>query len=148
MAYRTTKKGRTYYRQKAYLLCTDHEIEAKVLLQKYFDRWQIEYNHRDEKDILGVGQAQVWAKKSTPRVPAFKVATYSQMLVSALIHLGVERSSEYLPLPRWRKKQPKRASCQDMVNLLRQEVLQNPRHLPVRLGTFANPENMALSAAA
>jgi len=146
--YRTTKKGRKYYRQKAYLLCTDHEIEVKVLLQKYFDRWQIEYNHRDEKDILGVGEAQVWAKESTPRVPAFKVATYSQMLVTSLEHLGPERSCKYLRLPRWRKKRPKRASCQDMVNLLRHEVLHNPRLLPSRLGTLANLKSMALSAAA
>ena len=148
VAYRTTKKGRKYYRQKAYLLCTDHEIEVKVILQKYFDRWQIEYNHRDEKDILGVGEAQVWAKESTARVPAFKVAVYSQMLVTALVHFGAERSDDYLRLPCWRKKRPKRASCQDMVNLLRHEVLHNPDLLPSRLGSLANLKSMTLSAAA
>lgn len=146
--YRTTENGRTYYRQKAYLLCTDHQIAADVILQKYFDRWQIEYNHRDEKDILGVGQAQVWAKLSTPRVPAFKVAVYSQMLVSALVHLGPQRSANYLPLPCWRKTQPRRASCQDMVNLLRHEVLHDPALLSSRFGTLSNLETMALSAAA
>jgi len=31
------------------------------LIQYYFDRWQIEVNHRDEKSLLGVGQAQVWS---------------------------------------------------------------------------------------
>jgi hypothetical protein len=146
--YRTTANGRTYYRQKAYLLCTDQQIAVDVIRQKYFDRWQIEYNHRDEKDILGVGQAQVWAKLSTPRVPAFKVAVYSQMLVSALVHLGAQRSASYLPLPCWRKTQPRRASCQDMVNLLRHEVLHNPALLSSRFGTLPNLDTMALSAAA
>jgi hypothetical protein len=119
-----------------------------VILQKYFDRWQIEYNHRDEKDILGVGQAQVWAKLSTPRVPAFKVAVYSQMIVSALVHIGSQRSAHYLPLPSWRKTPPRRASCQDMVNLLRHEVLRDPTLLSSRFGTLSNLERMALSAAA
>jgi hypothetical protein len=146
--YRTTENGRTYYRQKAYLLCTDHEIAVDVILQKYFDRWQIEYNHRDEKDILGVGQAQVWAELSTPRVPAFKVTLYSQMHVSALVHFGPQRTADYLPLPCWRKTQPRRASCQDMVNLLRHEVLLDPTLIPSRLGTLPNHKTMALSAAA
>lgn len=148
IAYRTTANGRTYYRQKVYLLCTDDQIAVAVILQKYFDRWQIEYNHRDEKDILGVGQAQVWAKLSTPRVPAFKVAVYSQMLVSALVHLGLRRSGAYLPLPCWRKTPPRRASCQDMVNLLRHQVLHDPTLLSTRFGTSPSLKTMALSAAA
>ena len=54
--YRNTKAGRRYYRQKAYLLCDDNNLAAKDLLQAYFDRWQIEINHRDEKTILGVAR--------------------------------------------------------------------------------------------
>jgi DDE superfamily endonuclease len=54
--YRKTKAS-CYYRQKAYLLCDDNASPAKSLLQAYFDRWEIEVNHRDEKSILGVGQA-------------------------------------------------------------------------------------------
>jgi hypothetical protein len=45
-----------------------------VLLQAYFDRWGIEVNHREEKDILGVGQAQVWNEQSVSNVPALGVA--------------------------------------------------------------------------
>jgi len=147
VAYRTTKKGRKYYRQKAYLLCTDHHLPAQTLLQKYFDRWQIEYNHRDEKDILGVAEAQVWAEESTPRVPAFKVATYSQMLVSALILYGPKRTNAYLPLPRWRLP-PKRASCQDMINLLRKEHLEHSELLDDYLASSADIATMCLSSAA
>ena len=147
VAYRTTRSGRKYYRQKAYLLCTDHHLPVQILLQKYFDRWQIEYNHRDEKDILGVAEAQVWAEESTPRVPAFKVATYSQMLVSALILYGPKRTNAYLPLPRWRTP-PKRASCQDMINLLRKEHLGHPEVLHDYLASSSDAQTMCLSSAA
>ena len=71
--YRKTKEGQFYYRQKADLLCDDNQLAAKELLQACFD---IEINHRDEKSILGVGHAQVWADLSVPRLPAFMVATY------------------------------------------------------------------------
>ena len=54
VGYRTSKNGRKYYRQPAYLLTTDLETPAAILLQDYFDRWGIEVNHRDEKEILGV----------------------------------------------------------------------------------------------
>jgi len=147
VAYRTTKTGKTYYREKAYLLCTDQDLDVATLLQKYFDRWQIEYNHRDEKDILGVGQAQVRNELSTPRVPALRVATYSQMLVSALILYGPQRSEAYLPLPCWRSP-TKRASCQDMVNLLRQQAAHHPEVLQTALDSAADLEIMCLSAAA
>ncbi len=49
--------SKMYYRQPAYLLTTDLASQARELLQIYFDRWQIEVNHREEKDTLGVGQA-------------------------------------------------------------------------------------------
>jgi hypothetical protein len=52
--YRTTKAC-YYYRQKAYLLCDDNETAATALLQAYFDRWEIEVNHRDSEEHLGGG---------------------------------------------------------------------------------------------
>jgi hypothetical protein len=57
--YRKRLSGRWYYREPAYLLCTDRQNSPHQLLQIYFDRWQIEVNHREEKDTLGVGQAQL-----------------------------------------------------------------------------------------
>ena len=62
---------------------------AKLLVQACFDRWQIEVNHRDEKDILGVGQAQVRSALSIPRHPALAVASYSMLLLAALKSLGL-----------------------------------------------------------
>lgn len=33
----------------------------------YVDRWEIEVNHRDEKDLVGAGQAQERAPQSNAR---------------------------------------------------------------------------------
>jgi hypothetical protein len=120
-AYRKTKAGRPYYREKAFLLCDDTQLPAKELLQTYFDRWEIEVNHRDEKSILGVGQAQVWAPLSAPRVPALLVAAYSLLLLSALEAHGPQRTAAYEALPKWRRP-ARRPSCQDLVNLLRKQL--------------------------
>lgn len=119
--YRKTKAGQLNYREVAYLLCDDHHLSAKKLLQAYFDRWQIEINHRDEKSILGVGQAQVWADLSVPRVPALMVATYSLMLLSVLETYGPKRTIDYELLPKWRHA-ARRPSCQDAVTLLRKQI--------------------------
>ena len=119
--YRTTK-AHYYYRQKAYLLCDDQQTSAKALLQAYFDRWQLEVNHRDEKSILGVGQGQVRAKLSGPRLPALRVASYSLLLLSALRAYGPTRTGAYEPLPKWRRGAGRRPSCQDLVNLLRKQL--------------------------
>ena len=53
----------------------------------------------------------------------------------------------YLPLPCWRTP-AKRASCQDMVNLLRKEVAQNPELVQARLASLSNIEIMCVSSAA
>jgi len=123
--YRPRKSGRIYYRQPAYLLTTDGHSSAQPLLQIYFDRWQIEVNHRDEKDTLGVGQAQLWNPTSVPKQPALVVAAYSALLLASLQAFGVERGQAYLPLPKWRRH-AHRPSCLDLVTLLRKEMTEHP----------------------
>ena len=125
--YKPSPGARTLYREPAYLLTTDLTSAADDLIQCYFDRWQIEVNHRDEKDLLGVGQAQVWSKRSLPRHAPFVVAAYSLLLLAALQLFGPGRGAEYLPLPKWRKK-AKRASALDMITLLRANLVVRPRH--------------------
>lgn len=95
------------------------------LIQAYLDRWQIEVNHRDEKDILGVGQAQVFSPNSVPRQPAFAVATYSMLLLAGLLAFGPGRTSDYLQLPTWRRN-ANRPSALDMISLLRKETHETP----------------------
>ena len=123
--YRTTQNGRTYYRQPAYLLTNDLTTPAALLLQDYFDRWGIEVNHRDEKEILGVGEAQVWNAQSVCKVPALLVAMYSWLLLAGLECYGPRRTSVYEPLPKWRRG-AKRPSCLDLVRLLRQQLAEQP----------------------
>ena len=125
VGYRTSKNGRQYYRQPAYLLTTDLTTPAAQLLQDYFDRWGIEVNHRDEKEILGVGEAQVWNKHSVSKVPALMVAMYSWLLLAGLECYGPKRTLDYEPLPKWRRA-AKRPSCLDLVTLLRRQIVENP----------------------
>jgi DDE superfamily endonuclease len=125
VGYRTSKNGRKYYRQPAYLLTTDLTTDALVLLQAYFDRWGIEVNHRDEKEILGVGQAQVWNEQSVTKVPALLVAMYSWLLLAGLKCYGPTRTDIYEPLPKWRRG-AKRPSCLDLVTLLRKQLADKP----------------------
>ena len=84
--YRKSQSKRLYYREPAYLLTTDLHSSLKQWLQICFDRWQIEVNHREEKDTLGVGQAQLWNATSVPKQPVLAVAAYSALLLASLIH--------------------------------------------------------------
>jgi hypothetical protein len=126
--YRRRKSGKLYYRRPAFLLTTDLHHSAKQLLQIYCDRWQIEVNHRDEKDTLGVGQAQLWNVKAVPRQPVLAVAAYSALLLASLIAFGAERGAAYEPLPKWRRK-AYRPSCLDLITLLRKEMAEHPELL-------------------
>jgi len=117
---------RCYYRQPAYILVTDHESPVNELLQCYCDRWQIEVNHRDEKQYMGIADAQVWNDESVDRLPAFLVCTYAILMLATLKVYGPERTAEYQTPPRWQNKRRKRPSCVDMLRKLREEAHQNP----------------------
>ncbi len=146
VGYRTTKNGRQYYRQPAYLLTTDWTTPALVLLQAYFDRWGIEVNHRDEKNILGVGQAQVWNEHSVSKVPALLVAMYSWLLLAGLKCYGPKRTELYEPLPKWRRG-AKRPSCLDLITLLRKQLTDQPPQFATAAAT-PSYHNLVTAAAA
>ena len=126
--YRKSQSKRLYYRDPAYLLTSDLHHAAKPLLQIYFDRWQIEVNHREEKDTLGVGQAQLWNVISVPKQPVLAVAAYSALLLASLQAFGAERGTAYAELPKWRRR-ARRPSCLDLITLLRKEMAQSPQRL-------------------
>lgn len=126
--YRKRKSQKLYYHRPAFLLTTDLRSSAKQLLQIYFDRWQIEVNHREEKDTIGVGQAQVWNVTSVAKQPVLAVAAYSALLLASLKAFGAERGAAYAPLPKWRRN-AYRPSCLDLVTLLRQEMGHHPELL-------------------
>jgi hypothetical protein len=119
--YNSGKGQLKYYREPAFLLTTDLQRPAAILLQAYFDRWQIEVNHREIKDTLGIGQAQLRHAQSVPRQPAMLVAAYSALLLAGIQQFGDIRSSAFPVLPKWRRK-ARRPSCLDLLTVLRQEV--------------------------
>jgi hypothetical protein len=122
--YQVPGRRKKRYRDPAYLLTTDLRGTARELLQPYLDRWQIEVNHREEKDTLGVGQAQVRSQHSVSRQPAFIVAAYSALMLAGLLAYGPTRDSRYQPLPKWRRNAD-RPSCLDLITLLRKEMTEN-----------------------
>jgi hypothetical protein len=122
LAYRLRKGSRLLYRNPAFLICTDPALEPRQIIEAYFQRWDIEVNFRDEKTLLGVGQAQVRNKVSVESAPAFAVASYALLLVSG--QLAFRHSSDgLLPLPKWAapSKRP-RTSTQQLIHQLRAEV--------------------------
>ena len=122
LGYRLTKKGRILYRKAAFLICTEPDADLQQVLQAYLWRWDIEVNFRDEKTILGVGQAQVRQTQAVETVPALAVAAYAMLLTSAIQAYGPTGQPDTLPTPKWRRTPNQRASTQSLVNHLRQEV--------------------------
>ena len=120
--YRPSPRSRVYYRQPAYLLSTDLDLPARDLLQAYFDRWQIEVNHRDEKQQIGIADPQVWNDLSVDRQPAFLVAAYSFLLLAALEAYGALRTDQYLQPPPWQPHPRTKPSCEDLLALLRTQA--------------------------
>jgi len=143
--YRKNKSKRLYYRDPAYLFTSDLRRPAKQLLQIYFDRWQIEVNHREEKDTLGIGQAQLWNALSVPKQPVLAVAAYSALLLASLKAFGAERGQAYAELPKWRCN-ARRPSCLDLITLLRKEIVQQPQQLAPF--NFKNTDSGMVQAAA
>src|SRR6516162_5625001 len=58
-------------------------LSIHSLLQSYLWRWDIEINFRDQKSLLGVGEAQVRHPRSVQNQPAMAVAAYGLLLLAA-----------------------------------------------------------------
>ena len=56
----------------------------------------VDDNHREEKDTVGVGQAQLWNPISVPKQRAFAVAAYSALLLAGLEAFGLNTSHQAL----------------------------------------------------
>jgi hypothetical protein len=123
VGYQLRQGARRLYTQPAYLICTDPDLPLEELLQEYVWRWDIEVNHRDEKSILGVGQAQVRNPNSTQNVPACAVAAFAMLHVAAITTYGKGGKPTAIPEPKWRRPSKKqRPSTQDLINELRREL--------------------------
>ena len=123
LAYRPRGGSRLLYKRPAYLICTDPGLPPHEVLKAYVSRWDIEVNHRDEKQILGLDEAQVRTEASSRNAPILAVAAYAILLLAAVRAFGVNGIPCALPLPKWRRNAPKfRASAADLTNELRSEM--------------------------
>ena len=136
LAYRPRKGSRLRYRDPAFLICTDPALPPEQIVQHYFRRWDIEVNFRDQKTLLGVGQAQVHNPNSCQSVPALQVASYALLLLAAT-HL---QPAEFLPPPKWRARHcPERVSTQRLLRHLRAELWGRGLGLTTFSGSRATP---------
>ena len=123
LGYRLTKNSKMLYRQPAYLLCTDGNLNLDKLLQAYLWRWEIEVNFRDEKTLLGCGQAQVRGEKAVKNLPAFITAMYSFIHLAAHRACQKRNASLLLPRPKWYPAKPEqRITSSEIVNLFRSQL--------------------------
>jgi hypothetical protein len=142
LGYRLRNGSKILYRSPAFLVCTDPDLDLTTLVQAYIDRWEIECNHRDEKSLLGVSQGQVWNEKSVRRLPQLQVAGYSLLLLASVLSSGFQRTAEYLPLAKWRRKSV-RPSLLDLLALLRDQIFAATADSPLTFDDFADKSALA-----
>jgi hypothetical protein len=123
LGYRPRRSSRVLYRKPAYLITSDSTSDLQDIVQSYVWRWEIEVNLRDEKTLLGVGQAQVRCPASTENVPAMIVAAYAMLLLAGLRCRNDQAQNTLLPPPKWYRRRPRlRTSTQSLRNQLRAEL--------------------------
>jgi hypothetical protein len=129
-----TVGGRLLYRQPAYLIGTDPQMAVQEFLQHFLWRWDIEVNFRDEKTLLGVGQAQVRTEPSNQNAPALAVAAYALLLLASVHAYGKQGVPDRLDQAKWyRRKKKDRATTNELINQLRRELWAEslgPAHFP------------------
>jgi hypothetical protein len=120
LSYRLSKRSRLLYRKPAYLICTDPALDIATLVQSYMWRWEIELGFRDEKTVMGTGQAQVRNTKAVESVPALVVAAYAYLLLAAT---EISCTASSLPRTKWYPAKPgMRCSTQQMIALFRTQM--------------------------
>jgi len=146
LGYRLRKGSKLLYRKPAYLICTDPRLDRLALLQGFVQRWDIEVNFREEKTLLGVGEAQVRNPESVQELPAFQVASYAMLLLS--MNRSPDSNANSLPPPKWASQAPPRQSTQNAINQLRGEVwgqalgLTNFSDLLISTPSITSPEKL------
>lgn len=125
LGYRLRNGSRMLYRQPAYLVCTDPDMPLEKILQYYLWRWGIEVNFREEKTLIGTGEAQVRTPSSNQHLPAVTVAAYAMLWTVALQAIAAGADFQGLHPPKWRKERTpegKLPSTGDLLRLLRYET--------------------------
>ena len=139
LSYRLRKNSKLLYHQPAFLICTDPKLDRRSVVQSFVQRWGIEVNFREEKTLLGVGQAQVRDAASVESLPALQVASYAMLQLAALHTFDGPNKPDLLPAPKWAaaEAQP-RFSTQRGMSQLRAEVWGRALGL-LNFSDFASP---------
>lgn len=126
IGYRLRQGSRLLYRQPAFIICTDPNLSIEDIVQYYLWRWGIEVNFRDEKTLLGTGEAQVRTAASNRIQPAVTVAAYAFLWLAALQLNEKGERPEHLHPPKWRQPKagadPAALTTGDLVRALRCEL--------------------------
>jgi hypothetical protein len=144
IGYRLRNGSRLLYRLPAFLICTDPEMSLDELLQDYLWRWGIEVNFRDEKTLIGTGEAQVRLPSSNRNQPAVTVAAYALLWSAALSLIANNGQPQYLRPPKWRRLPPDAAapalSTGTLLRALRSELWAG-QFRPNSFSHFATPSS-------
>ena len=136
--YRLRAGSKLLYRQPAFLICTDPTLDTQQIVQQYVWRWDIEVNFREEKSLLGVGEAQVRTPESNQSLPAFLIATYALLLLAAIRALP-QPSPDMLPRSKWSaRSKPQRTSTQKLIHHLQAEIWGRGIGLPNNFSGFSS----------
>lgn len=123
--HKASKNAPVAHRDPAYLICTDCSMQLRDVVQGYVWRWEIEVAFRDEKTVLGVGEAQVRDPKACEGAPALLVAAYAALVLAAERTRREHRRGS-VALPKWRDgNPPDRETTQQMLGALRGEILRH-----------------------
>ena len=126
IGYRLRNGSRLLYRQPAFIICTDPNLSLEDIVQYYLWRWGIEVNFRDEKTLLGTGEAQVRTAAANRIQPAVTVAAYAFLWLAALQMTDGGDPPEHLRAPKWRQPKagadPAVFTTGDLVRALRCEL--------------------------
>lgn len=138
LSYRLTKNSRLLYRKPVYLICTDPEMNINELLQAYLRRWGIEVNFRDQKTLLGCGQAQVRTKTAVEKAPAFITLVYAMLLLAH--HQAHKNQHSSLPRAKWYPQKTKNntQTTGDIINYFRSQII--AKHKGINFDHFINTQ--------
>jgi len=135
LAYRPRRGARLLYREPAYLLCSEVALPIPQLLQAFLWRWETEVSFREEKSLLGMGEAQVRTTPAVETVPAFVAAMYAYLQVAAAAAEGA--CAGRLARPKWQTDTAGgRCTTSQLQGLLRAELW--GRALGVNIEGFAS----------
>lgn len=139
--YRLTKNSKLLYRKPAYLICTAPQADIAQVIQHYLWRWDIEVNFRDEKTLLGVGDAQVRTPAAVQNVTGCAVAAYAMLLVAAAQCKQNNAIPDHLPPPKWQHDKACPTTTMRLIQNLRHELWARSIHFSgFVIGHKTNPK--------